>query len=179
MADYDHKELMRLNFYNAILTDVTFPACDASSKDAAYMSLKLQPEKLRKVIDPNVKTGGAMSETRQKQWLPSNFRFTIPGVDCKYVSKIDAIKSGGSNIGLTLAASHGADFEQWQKQGGTKSATLDYLEPNLQGVLFAFTLGGVSLNHLEIDGLGGPGSGIKHMKVSLSYSNAALTQFPA
>ena len=34
-ADYNYKEYSRLDFYNALISEVGFPALDASSKDAA------------------------------------------------------------------------------------------------------------------------------------------------
>src|SRR5688572_21978627 len=34
LASYDLKELSRVEFFNALITETTIPACDASSKDA-------------------------------------------------------------------------------------------------------------------------------------------------
>src|SRR5687768_13133554 len=46
-ADYDYKEISRHTFTNALISEIGFPALDASSKDAARMTLKLAPETTR------------------------------------------------------------------------------------------------------------------------------------
>jgi len=180
-ADYDYREVWRLNFFNATLSDITFPALDAASKDAAFLSLKINAERIRRLVP-----GGSVSQTFgganpqvQKRWLPSNFRLTIPSIDCKSVSKIERIASGGpQNLVVTLAESHSADFSQWKLLGGSKSATLEYLEPNLQTPLFVLTFGGVQPARIEPDKLGGPES-LRRTTVTLGYGNVALTQTPA
>jgi hypothetical protein len=77
----------RLEFKNARITEVRFPACDASAKEPAYLSLKMAPEYTR------YQKGGmnpARRRAAQKLWLPSNFRLTIDGLDCSAINKIDA-----------------------------------------------------------------------------------------
>lgn len=95
-ADYDYKELSRLNFFFAILTELGMPALDAASKDAAKMTLKFKPEYTRKVIGQGNKITGGMfpiDAKKQKQWLPSNFRLRIDGLEepCTRVNKIEAL----------------------------------------------------------------------------------------
>ena len=46
-ADYDQKEVGRLDFFHALITEVGFPALDAASKDAAKMTVKFAPEYTR------------------------------------------------------------------------------------------------------------------------------------
>lgn len=48
-ADFDYKERSRLEFFNALISEVTIPACDASSKDSGQLTLKLAPEYTRPV----------------------------------------------------------------------------------------------------------------------------------
>src|SRR4051812_40915079 len=92
-ADYDQKEVGRLNFFKALITEVGFPALDAASKDAAKMTVKFAPEYTRMVA----KTGGAvqapLGKGEQKKWSPSNFRLKIDGLDatCSRVNKIEAL----------------------------------------------------------------------------------------
>jgi len=92
-ADFNHKEVGRLNFFQALVTEVAFPALDASSKDAAKMTVKFAPEYTRKVT----KTGGAIKgeigKGQQKKWLPANFKLEIDGLGdaCKHVNKIEAL----------------------------------------------------------------------------------------
>jgi phage tail-like protein len=89
--DYNYKELSRLEFHNALITEIGFPALDAASKDAAKMTIKFSPEFTRM----QTKTGGiakaALPTKVQKKWLPSNFKLQIAGLDCTKVNKVEAI----------------------------------------------------------------------------------------
>jgi len=76
-------------FFNALITETTIPAMDASSKEPAYLTLKLAPEYTRFKKASGKVTGGD-GKGRQKRWLPSNFRLEIAGLDCKKVSRIEA-----------------------------------------------------------------------------------------
>ena len=92
-ADYDQKEVGRMDFFHALVTEVGFPALDAASKDAAKMTVKFTPEYTR----VKAKTGGAvqapLGKGEQKKWLPSNFRLKIDGLDnaTPRVNKIEAL----------------------------------------------------------------------------------------
>jgi len=92
-ADFNHKEVGRLNFFQALVTEVAFPALDAASKDAAKMTVKFAPEYTRNIQ----KTGGAIKgeigKGQQKKWLPANFKLEIDGLGdaCKHVNKIEAL----------------------------------------------------------------------------------------
>ena len=90
-ADFQGNVISRLEFQSALITEVTFPAVDATSKDTAKMSIVLSPERTvlnRKASGKLGLTGGAKA---QKKWLPANFRLSIDGIDTKKVSKIDAL----------------------------------------------------------------------------------------
>jgi phage tail-like protein len=109
-ADYNGKERSRLNWTNALLTEVTFPALDAASKDAAKMTVKISPE----VTRYETSLGGAAvaaaayksGQTVQKKWLASNFRLQIAGLEqaCTRVSKVEAITLRFANAELPLGA---------------------------------------------------------------------------
>ena len=92
-ADYSYKEISRMTFNHALISEIGFPALDASSKDAAKITVKITPETTR------MKTGsgkqlGKVEAKIQKKWLPSNFRLKIDGLDCAYSAEIldDALK---------------------------------------------------------------------------------------
>src|SRR5262249_54295271 len=46
-ADFNHNEISRMTFYHALISEIGFPALDASSKDAAKMTIKISPEYTR------------------------------------------------------------------------------------------------------------------------------------
>ena len=43
-ADFNTTEVRRLEFFNTLLTEVSFPALDAAGKDAAFFILRLTPQ---------------------------------------------------------------------------------------------------------------------------------------
>jgi phage tail-like protein len=92
-ADFNHKEVGRLNFFQALITEVGFPALDASSKDAAKMTVKFAPEYTRAVQKTGSAISGEIGKLQQKRWLPANFRLEIDGLQeaCKHVNKIEAL----------------------------------------------------------------------------------------
>jgi hypothetical protein len=92
-ADYNFKEVGRLNFYNALITELGFPAVDAASKDAAKMTVKFTPEYTRHVAKTGGSIKGELGKGQQKLWHPSNFRLEIDGMTtaCKWVNKIEAL----------------------------------------------------------------------------------------
>jgi len=75
-------------FFRALLTEVTVPAMDAASKEAAHLTVKLAPEytRARKGSGKAVKAASA----KQKLWQQSSFRLEIDELDCTKVSKVDA-----------------------------------------------------------------------------------------
>ena len=78
-----------LEFFNALLTETTIPACDASSKEPAYLTLKFAPELTRSQLGTGKLEGAA--EKKQKLWTPSAFRLAIDGLPCNRVSKIESL----------------------------------------------------------------------------------------
>jgi len=164
-ADFSFKELQRRQFYNGLITETTIPACDAASKDAGRLTLKISPEYTTTTKGSGAKITAPLG-TLQKLWTPSNFRLQIDGLDCTKVTKIDSFtvkqsiidnpvgedRFGGKepgaieypNLAITLLASSSATWEQWFKdflirgndgQASEKNGTLTFLTSNLQSAL--------------------------------------------
>src|ERR1041385_1929439 len=55
-ANFDLYKTFEHEFYDALITETTFPTLDGASKDAAFMKIKIQPEN---VITRQIKNGGA------------------------------------------------------------------------------------------------------------------------
>lgn len=91
-ADYDLREVSRLEFTNALISEIGFPALDAGSKDAAKMTLKFAPEYTRRFKGRGSKLAAPVSG-KQKTWLPANFRLRIDGLEgpTSRVNKIEAL----------------------------------------------------------------------------------------
>jgi len=78
-------------FHEALITETGIPACDGSSKEPAYMTVKFAPEIIRyEKASGGKQDYGEYGKNEQKVWLPSNFRLTIDGLSCKKVNKVDA-----------------------------------------------------------------------------------------
>jgi hypothetical protein len=156
----------RLNFTGALVTEVTFPACDAASKDPLFLTIVISPES-----SEYVPGGGKVVlpvSAKQKKWLASNFRVSVGGLPTQRVSKVDALtvkqpvvefndgttrlpqKLPGKlelpNLVITLAATDSQPwfdyFSQFVLQGtGTeRQGMLEYLAADLASPLFAVQL---------------------------------------
>jgi hypothetical protein len=136
-ANFDYKETSRLEFKQGLITQVTFPALDASSKDSAKVTIKVTPEYTRNTVTPQGGSAVKFQGDRAKQirWSPANFRLSIDGIDCSRVFKIEALTLNQKttpyqigelrdyqvepvqveypNLVVTLPESHSKDFWDW------------------------------------------------------------------
>lgn len=90
IADQNMEIKHRREFFEALLTETTFPACDRSSKEPGRLSIKISPEYTRLTRTSGTLDGETGKQTR-KQWHPSDFRLTIDGLDCSKVIKIESL----------------------------------------------------------------------------------------
>src|SRR5262249_1599439 len=67
-CDENFKPMSALDFGNAIITEVGFPALDAASKDAAKMTIKVRPEWTRINARPGGNVSGMTNTKAQKKW---------------------------------------------------------------------------------------------------------------
>ena len=96
-ANFDLQRTYEHEFYDALITETTFPALDGAAKDTAYLKVKIQPERVEeRKVPPGAKinpTGGV----KQKLWSANSFRLTIDGKrGFEYTNKIESftIKQG-------------------------------------------------------------------------------------
>ncbi|MDX2090993.1 MAG: phage tail protein [Kofleriaceae bacterium] len=95
-ANFDMKGTYEHEFIDALIVETAFPALDGASRDAAYMKVKIQPERVVARKGSGARLHSILSD-KQKMWLPNAFRLDIEGLeDVKYVNKIEAftIKQG-------------------------------------------------------------------------------------
>jgi len=88
-ADFDYGAQSARVFYDAFISEVTIPALDGSSKEPAYMTMKVDPERIRFEKRAGEKLNGTIG-TATKKWLCSNFRVELAGLPCDRVAKIDS-----------------------------------------------------------------------------------------
>jgi len=145
-ANFDYRPTFEQEFFEGIITETIFPALDGGSKDAGYLKIKVQPERVAEADKPGTgpRIGGIMG-TKQKQWILSSFRLHIEGIEeMKYVNHIDSftIKQGFKklhtgldrfaqieptkiefpNITGTIAQGYCKDLFKWHEQTGYKGA---------------------------------------------------------
>lgn len=94
-GSFDYKAMSFRHFEDAQITEITVPALDATSKDAAFFAITIDPVKIVYQDGDNSDLKGSVN-TKQKKWLCSNFRLELGDLPCKRVSKIDSftIKQG-------------------------------------------------------------------------------------
>lgn len=178
--DADLKVRRQDDYYNALITAVTVPKMDGSSKDAGYFIVKFSPEYARNKKGDESKYKAAVGPKR-KMWLVSNFRLQIDGLDCSKVHSIDSFtikqvitdEAVGEhrniarepahveipNLCITLTEAAAQTFFDWHDdfviKGNNssdyeKSGTLTFLTPDLKT-----TLGEIRFTNLGIFRLSG------------------------
>jgi hypothetical protein len=159
-GSFDYKAQGYRHFSNALITEITIPAMDGGSKDAAKFTVKFQPERIEYQKGDDADLKGVVNG-KQKKWLCSNFRLRLGNLDCTKVSKIDAITIKQSvvndavgemredtfepgkleipNLKVTLASSHAQTWIDWHKsfvidgkcsQDDELSGAIEFLSPD-------------------------------------------------
>ena len=97
-ADFDLYKTLEHEFYDALVTETTFPTLDGASKDSAYLKVKIQPERIvtQKVSGKGERVGSNLG-AKQKLFAASQFELEIHDIpEFKFTNKIDSftIKQG-------------------------------------------------------------------------------------
>jgi hypothetical protein len=179
-ADFDQKSVVEQWYYDALITETTFPTVDGSSKEAAFLKVKFQPERIEIKPGDKKKLQGNIG-TKQKTWQTAGFRLRIDGVDVSSTRKIDSftIKQGVKKVGVGnmrfqeleptklefpgitghIAHSHATALVKWHNEFLVKKSTdlsaerngvLEFLAANKSTVLFSLKLSNVGLSSLSI-----------------------------
>jgi hypothetical protein len=96
-ATFDGRTSFEHEFHEALIMEASCPTLDGSSKEAAYLKVKMQPQSIVTRTLGQSQVAGGSATTKHKAWLPSAFRFTLDGVDgLEYANKIDGftVKQG-------------------------------------------------------------------------------------
>jgi hypothetical protein len=178
-TDFNQNVAWEMDVFHTLVTGVGFPELNAASKDVGRMTIKFSPEFTR------MKPGsGKLSQSpgsKTKQWITSNFRLTIPGLDCTRVSKVGALSltveavtnavgeqrdlqgAGGMNVPnllVTLVEQAAQTFTDWHNtfviqgkndQSQEKEGTLEILAADMKEVLFTLKFHGLGIFRLAAD----------------------------
>jgi tail tube protein gp19 len=101
----------RREFRHALITETTIPTLDAASKAPAQLTVKLAHEEINRKKAGGA--GGQKAGARQKQWLASNFRLELDGLETKTVTRIDAF-----TVKQTIAADDVGDVRISRREPG-------------------------------------------------------------
>ncbi|MDO8357567.1 MAG: phage tail protein [Nitrospirota bacterium] len=174
-ADINFTEVKRLEFFNAVLTEVALPAADASDgKKLAALTLRITPQTTRLAGSKGKKLSGIAAKS--KRLLNSNFRFNVQGLEkaCVRIGKVESIVAkrpvAGSAVGqdrlkqsapgvldcsivrLTLPEADAGPFYTWfddtvvkGRPGGELAGLLEWLDPTLKVVLASVQLAGLGI----------------------------------
>jgi len=206
-SDYDYKEMSRLEWTNGLISEVGLPALDASSKDAAKMTIKITPESTR-MVNGSKKPVNAQKPSMQKKWLPANFRLRVDPLDCTKVNKIDAItvkqkvaeNAVGttrnsqtmpasmtiSNLVITLPESSAQPWYKWHEEFAVKgnnsktaekSGQLEYLTEDLRDTLFTLTLKNLGIFKIGPDN--SSSGGARRVKIEMYCESIHFSYGPA
>jgi len=199
------KDAGRLEFTNALLTEMTLPAFDAAQRDAATMTLKLLPASTVRRLGTGVSLG--IPIVPAKSWQLSNFRLSIDGLDTSRTSRISALTVAvaaipapdGSfnpgnisvnNLAVTFPEISAAGYLSWLQSfvidghndpSQEKTATVVMLAPNFAEVILTFTLHNIGLFRLDTvppDPAGPTGTNAVSMMRAEMYVNQPDLAFP-
>ncbi|GAB4564233.1 MAG: hypothetical protein Tsb0020_14170 [Haliangiales bacterium] len=196
-ADYNQNATMEYWFYDALISEVSFPSLDGGNNSPAYATIKFQPERFETKSKSNTSIK-SVDRQRQKLWSPSNFRLDIRGIDCRHVNKIESftikqkikplyfgtgrfpeLEPAGveiPNLSLTIASAYADDFVKWHNdfvvKGGKdpefqKTGSIEFLDPKNDSAIFTIGLDNVGINHLNVEKSEGDADAIKRTKVEL------------
>ena len=88
-GDFNYKAQSAMTFSNALITGVTVPKLDGSSKDAAYFDVEFDCEQVRWAKGDGSDIRGQIGP-KQKAWLCANFRIEIGGLPCDRINSLDS-----------------------------------------------------------------------------------------
>lgn len=90
-ANANFEAVRRIEWLQALITSVSFPKCDASSKDMGKVTVKWDAEQVRWAKGGGEKIDAAYGQ-KLKSWAVSNFRFELGSLPTKRVVSVDAIE---------------------------------------------------------------------------------------
>jgi len=88
-GSFDYKAMAYRHFRDALITEITFPALDAASKESAFFGIKFDPEAIEYKPGDNADLKGVIN-AKQKKWMCSMFSVELGGLPCKRISKVDS-----------------------------------------------------------------------------------------
>ena len=89
-ANFDKKKTLSHEFRGALIQETTFPTLDGSSRESAFLKVKIQPHLVITKRETGAIDSGNTTGKMQKSWNSSHFRLRIDGLDELKVNKIES-----------------------------------------------------------------------------------------
>lgn len=160
--DYNFREQRRLEFRDARIVEVAFPAMDGGDRTRVHIVLTLQPASTRFDTSSSGTHRGSPAGKSQKQPLASNFRLAIRELVTRHVGRVEALVVKQAitvdfprdavlqpllvpNLVFTLPEADAKDCFDWfddfvikgdSQQDRELSGSLEWLAPDGKQVLF-------------------------------------------
>lgn len=163
LLDYDYRERSRIDWKEAVITEVEFPGADASVKDPPRVRVTIQPQSTRTAVGSGAKyQPKSTGKPTAKGSAGSAFRFTVSGLElaCIKVAEVApfAVRHGRerdvADVVFWLAESEAAPFVQWfddfvingnNSAGQERTATLSFLGHSLTQELLRIDFRGLGI----------------------------------
>ena len=199
-GDFNFKERSLLTFSDALLTAITLPRLDGSSKEAGAFEIEFAPERVRASPGDGSDIRSGMG-TRQQPWLCSNFRFELGTLPCARVASIESFTWRCTPAAATVfqpqpaptidvpdlrVAISAADYDAWAQaaqswfidgnclEGDEMSGMITLLTPDLQTPLGAILLGNVGFKRFSQLPSAGAGDALYRFTVDLYVERMSL-----
>lgn len=183
----------RLEFTDALITEIAFSRLDTASRDPALLRIRLTPASTRR--RPADSTAASPKPKKnQKTMLQSNFRVTIDKLDAttRKVTKVDELRvtraSGATEISdllLTVARSAMEPLAAWHDEfvidgtGQERSGSVELLSADLAQVLLRVELAGLGIFRLDYGVDDSSAENVATVTASLYCEQLALQSMPA
>lgn len=179
-SNYDMKSVVEQWYYDALITETTFPSLDGTSKEASFLKIKFQPERIEIRPGDSNKLKGETG-IKQKLWQTAGFRLRIDGVDVTGTKKIESftIKQGTKKVAVGnmrfqeleptkvefpaitghIAHAHAASLVKWHNEflvsrsadpAAERNGAIEFLAADKSTVIFTLKLANVGLSSLSI-----------------------------
>src|SRR5262249_53962804 len=124
----DHRIIRRLEFASASIRQITFPALDVSSRDAAYLTVEIAQDAAR--VRESDASGPSLGKAdlrhysmrHAKRWTRRDFRLRINGLEreCQFVQRIEPVfmtthagRPDHFPLVITISSAYEEGFYSW------------------------------------------------------------------
>jgi len=91
VLDHNFNVKQRVDFSEALITEISFPALDSAKREPGYLGVTLSPGSVQLDLQGGGELG-SMGLGKQKAWQTSNFRVRLGGLPCDRITKIESFK---------------------------------------------------------------------------------------